>query len=542
MQVQMSVDIDRLIDGLRNTFTSRLNTISELLQNARRAGATRVRILRPDPSTLVIEDDGKGIEDFAALISIAGSAWSQDVARTEHPYGIGFLSALLCCERIEVESGHWILRAHCEDLLRSRTATLEPVPTSLTGTRITLHRHTLDSRVDIEIPRLVSGFPLRVWLDDTELSAPNADRPGGSMAFEDTPIGRVALTLDTLFPTLYLQGLRLRMTCGVSGYGDTVVHLDPAQFHGRFPDRENLVEEAQAVKRIWEQIRAMRRARLLHLKQTMPAEEFVSTHAETCRRLGCLDVLADVPYLPGEWFVDWSGASQLGYAPDGSDEPWGDGLFSREEVIERGVFSEDDIIAQREDNGFRVEAYAKATRALILRSVVRGIADRPGHWLHGHVLDPSIELRINGAIGHAMAETDAIGSVVVVACESYTLTHPERGAVTISDGGLFTYSPYGTFPERPWLLDTAVMPMCDPEVALQLTNYWSENAEFSDPEACLDQASKAIRKAYLLAAGTSTESFLLTVLRDTFKVPDVVSGVFAVSIVNGRITGVSKAA
>ena len=79
----------------------------ETLQNARRAGATRVRVTvgtavgqpadcAPEPSeaplTVTVTDDGAGIEDPAVLLSFGENGWSDDLVTREDAAGMGILS------------------------------------------------------------------------------------------------------------------------------------------------------------------------------------------------------------------------------------------------------------------------------------------------------------------------------------------------------------------------------------------------------------------------------------------------------------------
>lgn len=71
------------------------DVLTELLQNARRAGATKVHIdqLTEDGQDIVVvRDDGKGIDDPATLLTLGDSGWQEDIARREDPAGMGMFS------------------------------------------------------------------------------------------------------------------------------------------------------------------------------------------------------------------------------------------------------------------------------------------------------------------------------------------------------------------------------------------------------------------------------------------------------------------
>jgi len=79
----------RLLAKADRLFTGTLSgRIIEILQNARRAGATRVDITNKD-GWVRVRDNGKGIKDFARLLDMGGSDWGEGVERSEDPAGVG---------------------------------------------------------------------------------------------------------------------------------------------------------------------------------------------------------------------------------------------------------------------------------------------------------------------------------------------------------------------------------------------------------------------------------------------------------------------
>lgn len=81
------------------------DVLNELLQNARRAGASAVAIdvldLAGHP-TLVVSDDGCGIDDPASVLTLGGSGWGDAITTREDPAGIGVFS--LAGHRVEIRS------------------------------------------------------------------------------------------------------------------------------------------------------------------------------------------------------------------------------------------------------------------------------------------------------------------------------------------------------------------------------------------------------------------------------------------------------
>ena len=68
-------------------------TLHEILQNARRSGATPVTITHDRAGgRITVSDDGRGIGDPAALLAFGRSGWPQDLRGAEHPAGMGIFS------------------------------------------------------------------------------------------------------------------------------------------------------------------------------------------------------------------------------------------------------------------------------------------------------------------------------------------------------------------------------------------------------------------------------------------------------------------
>ena len=79
----------RLLTKASRLFTGTLEgRIIELLQNARRAGATQVEITNED-GLVTVADNGQGIDDFAKLLDLGGSGWDEEFEASEDPAGVG---------------------------------------------------------------------------------------------------------------------------------------------------------------------------------------------------------------------------------------------------------------------------------------------------------------------------------------------------------------------------------------------------------------------------------------------------------------------
>src|SRR5512137_2072268 len=79
----------RLLTKANRLFTGSLQgRIIEILQNARRAGATKVEITN-DNGWIIVRDNGGGIDDFQRLLDLGGSGWDDCLEASEDPAGVG---------------------------------------------------------------------------------------------------------------------------------------------------------------------------------------------------------------------------------------------------------------------------------------------------------------------------------------------------------------------------------------------------------------------------------------------------------------------
>ena len=92
---------------------------NELLQNARRAGATRVDIQTidtPNGQSVRVRDDGEGIRDPKTVLSLGGSDWQEGIQQAEDPAGIGVFAlasrGATFCSRHRSSRSAWQMTLH----------------------------------------------------------------------------------------------------------------------------------------------------------------------------------------------------------------------------------------------------------------------------------------------------------------------------------------------------------------------------------------------------------------------------------------------
>ena len=142
---------------------------AELLQNARRAGASRVEILveqttdSKNGSKVTFHDNGSGIDNFQSLLTLGGSDWSAEVRETEDPAGMGFFA--LCHSEVEVSSRDKRVVLSREVFLGTAEAAVMPVEERIHGTRIVFTKDSNASQLLHAATRVSEFCPMEVFLN-----------------------------------------------------------------------------------------------------------------------------------------------------------------------------------------------------------------------------------------------------------------------------------------------------------------------------------------------------------------------------------------
>jgi hypothetical protein len=150
--------------------------LNELLQNARRAGATKVMIEQIDDSrfgrAVRIADDGAGIEDPRSLFSLGYSGWSAALTQSEDAAGMGFFAlanrgaAIVARQKETAQS--WAIEAMPEAFHGRQPIDVVPGPASHAGVTITFPETDRD-HVARAVPDAARFFPLPVIFNGEEM-------------------------------------------------------------------------------------------------------------------------------------------------------------------------------------------------------------------------------------------------------------------------------------------------------------------------------------------------------------------------------------
>ena len=480
MQIQVRINEEGALRNQRYAFTDRFTLVSELLQNARRAGATHIEVdYDAGTQLLAIRDDGHGLDDFQKLLSFHESGWDAATSAEERPFGVGFSKCLYAATRCVVASGRQRVDIDTTAALAKAAIDVELIVEAISGTRIELHGVDLPDLGD-RIETLCLGFPVEVLFNGKQLTRRFAAAHLATMA---SPIGAVHLTgiQDGKFSyntLVFLQGFCV-MKPDYSPFDKVnVVHLDSRQFMARLPDRDKLIDEDVQSKRINAALSACWRQILESAKASLLPEQFVAIYYAAMRAWGHWDLLNDLDVLPAELFdeiVDYpiqdddrSYVRQVAKAPT-------------REAVESGAVTLVSLDWLGDDNAARW-MLARAKGFLIFDWI--GLSSEHWAWRHVRFLDDET-VRVEAVSEQIRVQLEGrwIWPTVIL-CDSVIL-RSAKDVAEITDAGVchedVIYIPMG---------ETSGQPV------RQASSFIDENDQFmsSDLEADRDALADLIRR------------------------------------------------
>ncbi len=194
----------------------------EILQNARRAGATTVNVsleeipAEPIHCVVTVEDNGIGIESFQNLVTLGRSGWDQETQDTEDPAGMGFFS--LCQCGVEVTSLSKTVTLSRDVFLGNADAEVKD-HAYIPGTRLRFTRPSTRLTLSAVLASVAKFCPLDVCLNGEIL--PQHDFLAGSIYREEIDGIEV--------------GFAIRFEHNFTGYRDDNWNFYGALIHENFP-------------------------------------------------------------------------------------------------------------------------------------------------------------------------------------------------------------------------------------------------------------------------------------------------------------------
>ena len=179
----------RALDHMPLFFDATAPTVfAELIQNARRAGASHVDFTTKSADSSIgnealkvtVQDNGHGIADPSVLLSFGQSAWDKDLARRERAAGMGFaclarrgcsVSSRAQAPRSRYATG-WRMKLEPDHFLGKTAATVASDKTAPSpfGTRVTFHATESLNALRGAVVAASRYAPLRVSFNGAELA------------------------------------------------------------------------------------------------------------------------------------------------------------------------------------------------------------------------------------------------------------------------------------------------------------------------------------------------------------------------------------
>ncbi len=136
IELHVRADARSILRNILNYFSDNFACIQELLQNARRAEASEVRVeIDSRAGSVCVTDNGHGVIDPQDLLNIGKSEWAAGV-QAERPAGMGLFSVFKLGKLAEVRSGRWRLALDYAAMLAGKPAVYEGLLPNIKGTQV----------------------------------------------------------------------------------------------------------------------------------------------------------------------------------------------------------------------------------------------------------------------------------------------------------------------------------------------------------------------------------------------------------------------
>jgi len=398
-QIVAQINETNLLANLGQIFSSSYSVLGELMQNARRAGATKVDFTIDVADRFIsVADDGCGIGDWQKLVHLSQSGWGQSIQDSDRPFGMGFFSVFFACEKVSVHSMGHRVEMTLADITEKRPIAVVVDDNPLvaeSGTLVCLHGISAKlcsgsewspvKQIFGELNKRALAFPIPVTVNGMACLRDLAEDVVECLHSEKTAIGVVKVLrpitgLDGHVQRLFLQGLPISDDYfGIRMYGatHTVVYLNE-QFVPVMPDRARLQDEKQQVELVVDAVIAVWRNHLLALKKSLSPEEFVSDWFHSATVMGHGDLFDDVPVLSGVCLTRVDSVDQDGCL---STAMWG--TFMTKSAIENGeVHVWRNVPNTAEDCGWDAARLQMMAFKDILALSPKANGLTKNHWIH----------------------------------------------------------------------------------------------------------------------------------------------------------------
>jgi hypothetical protein len=422
--MQLTIDESQTIKNISSVFTDSTKVLSELMQNARRAGASAIHFTHTD-NCLTIEDDGCGIVDYQSLFCLSKSGWTGSVVKNDKPFGMGFFSTIFACDTLIIKSNKQSLTVDC-----SKAKDLKPFDDPISsssapakGTSITLKGFMLDAdKIKDTLVSLAKVSRLPVFFNGVELSREySLDELAKTHKVVETPFGNLVLRRDfSNHLRVYVQDLLVYQS---SSYGDEKNLLFSDNLPVRMPDRDKLIEENAQVDAINEWLKSYFKNELCHIRNELNNDvDFLDAHFENVMEF-FPEILNDIDYLPSAAFTHVSLQNKR-------DQDY----ILCEHGLSREAAKDALLLASVDECAFSHSFFTHAGALLLKRTLPSE------HWVREFLINEPRTEDFSVSVTnpeYLRCEGQYYGSVDFIICDEYTVTHKPSNTVLHKPSDVF---------------------------------------------------------------------------------------------------------
>lgn len=450
MTVRLQVNNENLMKNLAKSFTGDSNLFKELAQNARRAKASCVAIeVNKKNQEVIFVDDGCGIDNFQNLFTVAESGWDKDVQDKENPFGLGFLMAIYSCKGIEIESNGKKLVASKAEILQFKELALTTSSTTV-GTKITMKgvsESIFNFCEDKKLENIFQSFPIEVKLNgvavprDFSLCAledsSEYEKIEGSLGLYFVRKGFVN-TMTSSSMMAFFQGFKIYDV----GYGldrDCYVHLNESQFEARVPDRDVLINEKSEINRVYSEINAILKERVLLHKGDF---DWLCQNLRAVENHDLISELNKFDKMPPASFLVFEGEQVKSSSNCDGDHYSNDlKVYERSELKDMIVFQDSDLYFDNYEDDIRNFTLPLYLERLSSSYVILNRKMDKDHWIYKQTIEMSeiVEsLSVEVVEGRAPSVSrDFYSDLDIVICKSFKI-NGKYGQIEVDDCSVIT--------------------------------------------------------------------------------------------------------
>jgi hypothetical protein len=520
--MRLSVNEKNTIANMGVVFTNHQKVISELIQNARRAGATTIQIsaekdeVTDHLKSIAIYDDGVGINDLSALLSLSQSGWEEGVTASENAFGMGFFSTFFCADTVTVKSNGQSISIDSKaalamedigDFTPDSEAPKSGTIIVLSGLSTTcrhyeLYRHVKCMANYSSLPIIFNGEVLSrsMSFDLLAQAHPVIEAPFGKVVI----VSPFSMNFRVVLQDLLVYSEEPRSAASNVIYANSTVLA-------RMPDRDCLIDQRGVAEQIRTFLTDHYANELAKLRDTFTDDvKFVNEYFCHIAKFNA-KLLNDIDYLPSVAFFGCAYPTQRSDYGTDQNETF---CVTSATAAEHLILSSDYYLGEHPV----VANFAYFAKAMTLSSRLDA-----GHWIYpfvvGDLLESDMEVKING-VTEMPFNIDQTGSGLMLVGQEVTLTCKKIGkSVNVIGDGFYIEDVFYT-PESQGAeiyLNGELSSITEAlvvhqhakiydDLLLQISSYVSENDDWLDND--LDRDVDNLQRQFTAAMGGEPASVL----------------------------------